>query len=76
MKDIRNLASQCMADLASIDIPYGRVRIWVVNCRAKARWGLCKKRPDGYYEIEIAEALLCDDVDDVAVKNTIIHKLS
>ena len=75
MKDIRKLASQCMADLVSIDIPYGRVRTWVVNCRAKARWGLCKKRPDGCYEIEIAESLLHDDVDDVAVKNTIIHEL-
>ena len=75
MKDIRKLGSQCMADLASINIPYGKVRLWVVNCRAKARWGLCKKRPDGYYEIEIAEALLRDDVDDVAVKNTIIHEL-
>lgn len=75
MKDIRKLGSQCMADLASINIPYGKVRLWGVNCRAKARWGLCKKRPDGCCEIEIAEALLQDDVSDIAVKNTIIHEL-
>ena len=75
MKDIRKLAGQCMTDLASVDIPYGRVKLWIVNCRAKARWGLCKKRSDGYFEIEIAEALLKDDVDDIATKNTIIHEL-
>ena len=75
MKDLQELAAQCRAELASIQIPYGKVRIWSVNCRAKARWGLCKKLPDGTYEIEIAKALLQDDVDDIAVKNTVIHEL-
>lgn len=75
MKALQELAAQCRAELASIQIPYGKVRIWSVNCRAKARWGLCKKLPDGTYEIEIAKALLQDDVDDIAVKNTVIHEL-
>ena len=75
MKDIRKLAAQCQSDLASIGIPYGRVKTWVINCRAKARWGLCKRRSDGYYEIEIAEVLLQDCVSNIAAKNTIIHEL-
>ena len=75
MKDILKLAAECQADLASIGIPYGRVKRWVINTRAKARWGLCKKLPDGGFEIEIAEALLQNDVDDIAVKNTMLHEL-
>ena len=75
MKDLQKLADECQADLISIDIPYGRVKLWVINYRSKARWGLCKKRPDGYFEIEIAEALLQDGVSDIAAKNTIIHEL-
>lgn len=75
MKDLQELAFRCRAELASLQIPYGKVKIWSINCRAKARWGLCKKLPDGTYEIEIAKALLQDDVDDIAVKNTIIHEL-
>ena len=75
MKDLQKIAAECQADLASIGIPYGRVKLWIINCRAKARWGLCKKRQDGSYEIEIAEALLQDDVDDIAAKDTIIHEL-
>ena len=76
MKDLHKLVAECQADLASIDISYGRVKTWVINCRAKARWGLCKKRSDGYFEIEISGALLDDNVSDVAAKNTIIHELS
>ena len=75
MKDLQELALHCRAELASIQIPYGIVKIWSINCRAKARWGLCKKFPDGTYEIEIAKALLQDNVEDTAVKNTIIHEL-
>lgn len=43
MKEIQKLAAQCMAELASLGIPYGRVKRWVINTRAKARWGLCEK---------------------------------
>lgn len=51
------------------------MKIWSINCRAKARWGLCKKLSDGTYEIEIAKALLQDEVDDIAVKNIVIHEI-
>lgn len=75
MKDLQELATQCQAELASIGIPFRRVKIWSINCRAKTRWGRCRRLPDGTYEIEIAKALLQDDVDDIAVKNTIVHEL-
>ena len=75
MKDLQRLAAQCLSDLASIGIPYGRVKLWIVNYRAKARWGLCRKRSDGCYEIEIAEILLRDGVSDAAAKNTIAHEV-
>lgn len=75
MKDVQKLAAECLVDLATLGIPYGRVKRWVINSRAKARWGLCKKLPDGCFEIEIAETLLQDDVADMSVKNTVMHEL-
>lgn len=75
MKDLYKLAAQCQAELSAVGIPYGRVSRWTVNTRARTRWGMCKKLPNGTFEIEIAAALLQDSVSDPAAKSTIIHEL-
>lgn len=75
MKDLFGLAQQCQHDLLSVGIRCGNVRAWSVNSRAKARWGLCKKVGRNIYDIQIAEALLQDNVSDQAAKDTIAHEL-
>lgn len=75
MKDLRSLVSQCQAELASIGIICGKVSRWSVNTRARTRWGMCKKLPDGTFEIEISVMLLQDAVSDRAAKETVIHEL-
>lgn len=75
MKDLRKLAAECEADLLSIGIQPGKVNRWIVNTRAKCRWGLCKQYLPGLYDISIAERILQDNVSDQAAKNTILHEL-
>lgn len=75
MKNLMKLVGECQRDLASLNIRTGNVRNWSVNTRAKARWGYCVKVSKGLFDIQIAAALLQDDVDDQAVKDTIVHEL-
>ena len=75
MKDLRKLAGECQSDLLSVNIHIGKVRNWSVNTRAKARWGLCTRVSKGLFDIQISAALLQDDVDDNAAKDTIVHEL-
>ena len=75
MKDLEKLAAECEADLLSIGIQPGKVNRWIVNTRAKCRWGLCKQYLPGLYDISIAERILQDNVSDQAAKNTILHGL-
>ena len=75
MKDLEKLAAECEADLLSIGIQPGKVNRWIVNTRAKCRWGLCKQYLPGLYDISIAERILQDNVSDQAAKNTILHEL-
>lgn len=75
MKDLMKLVVECQRDLTSLNIRTGKVRNWTVNTRAKARWGYCAKVAKGLFDIQIAAALLQDEVDDQAVKDTIVHEL-
>lgn len=75
MKDLMKLVGESQRDLASLNIRTSIVRNWSVNTRAKARWGYCVKVSKGLFDIQIAAALLQDDVDDQAVKDTIVHEL-
>ena len=75
MKDLMKLVGESQRDLVSLSIRTGNVRNWSVNTRAKARWGYCVKVSKGLFDIQIAAALLQDDVDDQAVKDTIVHEL-
>ncbi len=75
MKDLKKLAAECEQDLLSIGIQPGKVNRWIVNTRAKRRWGQCKRIQPGLFDISIASRLLQEDVDDQAAKNTILHEL-
>lgn len=75
MKDLHQLAAECVADLLSIGICPGKVTKWTVNTRAKHRWGLCRQTAPGEYQIEVADRLLQDNVSDQAAKDTILHEL-
>lgn len=75
MKDLDKLVSECKKELDAIGIPYGAVRSWSVNTRAKSRWGQCMTVSKGLYDISISYRLLQDDADDTAAKDTIIHEL-
>jgi len=75
MKDLKKLVEECTADLLSIGIQPGKVNRWIINTRAKCRWGLCKQVAPGEFDISIAACLLIDNVRVQAVKNTILHEL-
>ena len=75
MKDLLELVRQCQLEIAPLRIPWGRVRNWSVNTRAKARWGLCTKVGRGVFDIQVAASLLEVSLDDQPVKDTIVHEL-
>ncbi len=75
MKQLEKYVAQCQHDLDILGIPYGKVRSWEINTRAKSRWGLCKRLKGGEFAISIAQALLEDDTDDQALMDTIMHEL-
>lgn len=75
MKNLNNLFRECQAELDSLHIPYSPYIVIKPNYRAKRRWGLCTKKPDGSYIIEISYRLLVDDVPDKSAKTTILHEL-
>ena len=75
MKDLLELVRQCQLELAPLRIPWGRVRNWSVNTRAKARWGLCTKVGRGVFDIQVSASLLEDSLGDQPAKDTIVHEL-
>lgn len=75
MKDLEKLVEECKKDLDEIGIPYRTVRNWLINTRAKCRWGQCRRVSTDIFDISISHRLLQDDVLDVAAKTTIIHEL-
>ncbi len=64
-----------MRDLERMGIPFHRPSAWLVNTRARRRWGQCRKFPDGHYEINISERLLESPEQKDALRTTILHEL-
>ncbi len=76
MKDFDRLQNECIQEVTRLGIQLGPVTSWSINTRAKSRWGLCTRHPDGTYSIEIAESLLADDrISEQSCKETMIHEL-
>lgn len=74
MKDLYEVMNECKRDIESLGIELGEVCKLSVNKRAQTRWGLCRGCK-GVYEISISSRLLDDEVDDMALKNTMAHEL-
>lgn len=66
------IAKDCMVQLDHIGIPYGNIRDFTINTRAR-RWGQCQRRPDGYH-ININH-LLCDGNHEDGLRNTLYHEI-
>lgn len=75
MKDLLERVRQCQLELSPLRIPWGRVRNWTVNTRAKARWGLCTRVSREVFDIQVAASLLDDEMNDQPAKDTIVHEL-
>ena len=74
MRDLVNYILECQSYLYDIDIPYANAIMWTVNDRGTKRVGKCSFK-DGIYHIEINGILLKEDIDETALKNTIIHEM-
>lgn len=76
MKDLNYFIQLAKDDCDSLDIPYTNVAEVKINYRAQSRWGQCTKicRTAPIYRIEISYKLVQDDVDDMALMNTLIHE--
>lgn len=75
MRNLEFYALECMSELDAIKIKYSPNISFVINTRAKARLGLCKKIGNSYV-IEISKILLDEHIDvKHGLKNTIIHEL-
>lgn len=75
MRDLNMIAAECMAELDALQIPYRNVEKFVVNTRAKSRWGRCQISTTGKFIISIFDRLLAEDASMNGLKNTIIHEL-
>ena len=74
MRNLEQYAFECMRELDAIGIEYGIVTEFVVNTRAKSRWGQCCVVPNGY-SININIALLDEESSINGLKEVIIHEL-
>ena len=74
MRNLEVYGRQCIEDLNAIGIYPHEIDSFVVNTRAKKRWGqACKK--SGVYSININVLLLQDDCPERALLETLYHEL-
>lgn len=79
MKDLNRFYRECEEELTRINMDFSDkiVRV-VVNGRLRTTLGVCNRsRMAGFFmfTIDINPALLADNVDDMEVKDTIIHEM-
>ena len=75
MRDLKKNADECMRELNSLGIRYANSIEFIVNVRAKKRWGQCRRKPDGTYVISINVELLKEKNDLRGLRDTIIHEI-
>lgn len=74
MRNLQEIAKECMKELDNIGIEYGNIKLFEVNTRAKKRWGQCR-RVCGEYSINISERLLDEETPIKSLKETILHEI-
>ena len=77
MKDLNRLYVECEKELRRINMDFSEyIRKVSVNGRLRTTIGICHyDYRTGWYTIEINPVLLADNVDDMEVKDTIIHEM-
>ena len=76
MKDFKKLQADCMQEVKDAGIVPGTVSSWVINTRAKKRWGHCHKEEDGTFEIQIAQRLLLESEQWFSIWQDIVMEIS
>jgi predicted SprT family Zn-dependent metalloprotease len=75
MRNIEEVVYNCCKKLDAIGIEHGIIVAVSINTRAKNRWGQCKRRSDGRYEINISSRLMSENVDLIHLETTVIHEI-
>lgn len=74
MRDLQQYAILCMQKLDALHIKYADNISFVVNTRAKRKWGQCKPTGDGYV-ISINQVLLDERNAEHGLIETLLHEL-
>ena len=74
MRNLEVYGRQCIENLNAIGIYPHEIDSFVVNTRAKKRWGQARKI-NGVYSININSVLLQDDCPEKALLETLYHEL-
>lgn len=74
MRDLEQYGKQCIENLNAIGIYPNEVDSFIVNTRAKNRWGQTRKR-NGHYTININSLLLEEDCPEKSLYETLYHEL-
>ena len=75
MKNFQNYIDECIEMCKKANIELGHIEQFVINSRAKARWGYCRLIATNSYIIEISNELLRDDTSEEGLKKVILHEL-
>lgn len=76
MKNLNRYAYKCINELIELGIEIGDIDEITINTRAKKRWGQCKYHTNtNTYSISISNRLVDDNVDDMALLNTLMHEI-
>lgn len=74
MRDLENYGRQCITNLNAIGIYPNDIDSFIVNTRAKRRWGQAQKR-NGVYSINVNIILLNENTPENSLYETLYHEL-
>lgn len=74
MQNFRPFIKECYEELDKCNIPYSKHIEWKTSGRLTKTWGYAEKWGKRY-TITLSEILLADNVNSVAIKDTMIHEI-
>lgn len=75
MKDWKNMFYHALDICDNCGIEYGEIVKVELNYRAKNRFGQCRRKPNGTFELNFNYLIFDDNADDNAIMDTIIHEI-
>lgn len=76
LRDLNRYANECIDDMKALGIDVPHIDKFVVNSRAKSRYGQCSYNyKTKTYTIEICSDLVDDECNIMALRETIFHEL-